>query len=328
MTVPADSVPIIPPHVARRAVEWLLELQSGDNNAAITRQGLQHWLAQHPDHQRAWQRIETVNGKLRQLASPLGSQAAHAALGAPRSITRREAVKTLAVVLFAGSAAWGSKDQTFWREWAADEVTGVGERRNIILADGTQVALNTDSAINVHFTASERRVRIISGEILVNTGKDDGSLRPFIVETAQGELQPLGTRFSVHQQSNLSQVAVFEGAVAVHPRAASAHILRAGEQARFTLTTVSHSTSASEVATAWTDNMLIASGMRLADFLAELNRHRPGRLSCDPAIAGLRVSGTYPLVDTDRILDTLRTTLPVEIHFVTRYWVRVQGVTV
>jgi transmembrane sensor len=84
-------------------------------------------------------------------------------------------------------------------------------------------------------------------------------------------------------------------------------------------------TPVNDTATAWTDGMLVASGMRLADFLAELSRHRPGYLGCDPAIAGLRVSGTYPLADTDRILDTLRTTLPVEIHFRTRYWVTVRG---
>ena len=70
--------------------------------------------------------------------------------------------------------------------------------------------------------------------------------------------------------------------------------------------------------------MLVASGMRLDRFLAELGRHRPGLLHCDPAIAGLRVSGTYPLADTDRVLDMLRTTLPVEIRFMTRYWATVR----
>lgn len=63
--------------------------------------------------------------------------------------------------------------------------------------------------------------------------------------------------------------------------------------------------------------------MRLADFLTELARHRPGRIDCDPAVAEQRVSGSYPLVDTDRILEILQSTLPVRVLYFTRYWVRV-----
>lgn len=317
----------IPPQIRRRAVEWLVELQS-DGATDATRQGLQHWRGEHPDHERAWQRIEAVNGRLKGLASPLGSAVAHAALASPRSMKRREAIKTLAVLLFAGGTTWLLEDNTPWREFLADERTGVGERRTVTLTDGTRVALNTDSAINVRFTGSERRLRLVSGEILITTGKDEaGPPSPFLVETAQGELQPIGTRFTVRQLPDASRVHVFEGAVAVRPRdgSAPARTLQAGEQARFTRTAVGNPTPVSDGDTAWTDGMLVASGMRLADFLAELNRHRPGRLGCDASVADLRVSGTYPLDDTDRILDTLRTTLPVEIHFLTRYWVTVRS---
>jgi transmembrane sensor len=71
--------------------------------------------------------------------------------------------------------------------------------------------------------------------------------------------------------------------------------------------------------------MLVASGMRLDHFLAELGRHRPGHIGCEPAIAHLRVSGTYPLASTHRVLDLLRTTLPVDIHLFTPWWVTVRA---
>lgn len=325
----------IPPHVARRAVEWLVELQSGDVSTT-TRQSLQHWLGLHPDHERAWQHIEAVNGQLRSVASPMASVIAHATLAPRRSVKRREMIKTLAVLLFAGGTTWVAKDSMPWREWVADEHTGVGERRTVTLADGTIVTLNTDSAINMRFSATERRVLLVSGEILVSTGKDaghngngrsgNGVARPFVIETAQGELQPLGTRFVVRQQANASRVDVFEGAVDIRPHdgAGATRILRAGEQTRFTRNVINEPIAVNDTDAAWIDGMLVASGMRLADFLAELSRHRPGRLSCDPVIAELRISGSYPLADTDRILDTLRTTLPVEIHFLTRYWVTVR----
>ncbi|MFT7774216.1 FecR domain-containing protein [Roseateles sp.] len=323
----------VPPSVARRAVEWLVELQSddaGDADGMRRRRELQQWRAEHPDNERAWQRIEAVNGQvfgtLRGMESPVASAVAQAALAPPRSRKRRDAVRTLAVLMFTGGAAWVAQERTPWREWVADERTGVGERRTVTLADGTAVVLNTDSAINVRFTDSERRVRLVGGEMLVTTGKDRTG-RPFIVETAEGELRPVGTRFAVRQHAGASRVDVFEGAVSIRPTAAQAgqgRLLRAGERARFTRTAVGESVPANDDDTAWADGMLVASGMSLQAFLAELGRHRPGHMSCDAAVAGLRVSGSYPLADTGRILDTLRLTLPVEIHYLTRYWVMVR----
>jgi transmembrane sensor len=321
----------IPPRVARRAVEWLVALQS-EAATDPTRRAWQRWREEHPDHERAWRHIEAVNGRLQELASPLGSAVAHAALAPPRSPKRREAVRTLAVLLFAGGGvagvAWLADEDAPWRERLADERTGVGERRTVRLADGTTVALNTASAIDLRFSAGERRIRLVGGEILVTTGPDGDGLapRPFVVETAQGELRPLGTRFAVRRQSDATRVDVFEGAVEVRPRHGGGRTLRlnAGEQVRFTDGRIADPGPADEAATAWTDGMIVASGLRLADFLAELARHRPGRLSYDPAVAGLRVSGTYPLADTERILDALGTTLPVEVRFFTRYWVTVR----
>jgi transmembrane sensor len=314
----------IPPHVAQHAVEWLMELQSG-NTTDATWQALQQWRSQHPDHERAWQHIEAINGKLRSVGRT--SSIAHATLTQPRSAKRRETIKALSVLLFAGGATWMVQEEAPWREWLADERTRVGERRTIRLADGTTVDLNTDSAISVHFGAFERRVRLISGEILVSTGKEKGyASLPFVVETAHGELRPLGTRFLVRHQGNASHVEVFEGIVMVSPSGGvgPAYTLRADEGVRFTQGTIGEPTPTNDAHIAWADGMLVASGMSLSNFLFELSRHRPGYLGCDPSVAELRVSGSYPLDDTDRILDMLRSTLPIEIHFLTRYWVTVR----
>jgi transmembrane sensor len=76
---------------------------------------------------------------------------------------------------------------------------------------------------------------------------------------------------------------------------------------------------------AWVDGMLVASRMRLADFLDELSRYRRGRLQCDARVANLLISGTYPLADSERILDMLERALPVRVQRFTRYWVNVQA---
>lgn len=60
--------------------------------------------------------------------------------------------------------------------------------------------------------------------------------------------------------------------------------------------------------------MLVAAHMRLADFLAELARYRRGQLSLEiPEVADLLISGTYPVDDSERVLELLAVSLPVRI---------------
>ncbi len=73
------------------------------------------------------------------------------------------------------------------------------------------------------------------------------------------------------------------------------------------------------------DGMLVASRMKLSDFLAEMGRYRRGRLHCDAKVASLLISGSYPLADSERILDMLELALPVRVQRFTRYWVNVQA---
>lgn len=320
------NVADISPQIAQCAVEWLVELQAADHDEA-THEAFQRWLAAHPDHKLAWQHIETVNTRFNGLASPLGSAVAKAVLTPRRSLKRRQIIKTLVVILFAGSTGWWADEKIPWRAWTADERTHIGQRRNITLADGSRVVLNTDTAINIRFTANERRLQLVRGEILVTTNQDSASVvRPFIVETAQSELRPLGTRFTIHQQTTSNRLSVFEGAVEIRLRQDInyRHIVQVGEQVDFSNQGIHEIHPADDTSTAWSNGMIIASSMRLADFLAELDRHRPGKLNCDPAVADLRVSGTYPLTDPEDILDALQTTLPVKIQYFTRYWVTVR----
>ncbi|MOA28015.1 fec operon regulator FecR [compost metagenome] len=70
--------------------------------------------------------------------------------------------------------------------------------------------------------------------------------------------------------------------------------------------------------------MLVASQMRLADFLAELGRYRHGQLGCSERVADLRIAVSYPLDDSERILQMLEVALPVRVKQFTRYWVTVE----
>ncbi|KWC79249.1 FecR domain-containing protein [Burkholderia cepacia] len=321
----APGAPAVPPQVARRAVEWWVDRQAGRTGEAFDA-ALARWRAEDPAHDAAWRHIETMQHRLGGLTAGLDPQAAHAALLPPRAGRRRAAVKALVVLLFAGGAAWMAEPARRAAIWPADLRTAVGERRTVTLADRTVVVLDTDTALDVRFDAAARRLRLLRGTIMVTSGHDDRvPARPLVVATAQGELRPLGTRFAVRQRDGATRVEVFAGAVRVQPddAAAGARVIAAGEGADFTRDAIGVQAPLDAYASAWTGGMLVASRMRLADLVAELDRYRRGSLRCDAAVADLRVSGTYPLDDPARVLDTLKATLPIDVHYLTRYWATV-----
>ena len=71
----------------------------------------------------------------------------------------------------------------------------------------------------------------------------------------------------------------------------------------------------------WTRGVLTFRDTALSEVVATLARYRTGVLRCDPAVADLRLSGTFPLGDPDAILQVIAQTLPIKLRFVTRYWV-------
>lgn len=104
---------------------------------------------------------------------------------------------------------------------------------------------------------------------------------------------------------------------------AKAVVVHAGEQLHFDGHGASATRPVAARDSAWTLGVLYAENLRLQDFLAELSRYREGFVRCDDDVADLRVSGTYQLQDTDRILALLAQTLPVRVHERSRYWVTV-----
>ncbi|WP_454692608.1 FecR domain-containing protein [Achromobacter aloeverae] len=320
----SQAEPPIPAAVARRAVAWWVVLQD-DAGAPGTRDAWLRWRAAHPDHERAWQRIESVNGRLHEMSSPIKSAIAHATLTQPNSRGRRQAVKGLALLVFAGGGAWVVQAHTPWRLWTADYRTARGERRTVMLADGTEVVLNTDSAIDVSFDQARRRVRLIAGEILVTTAPDIGPAhRPFMVETAQGQARALGTRYAVRLLDGATDVAVFEGAVEVrlNDDPGQARVVHAGQQTAFTSMRIDAPGPVEDSSAAWAEGLIVARGLALVDFLRDLNRYSAVTLDCDPAVARLRVSGSYPLNDIRSVMDSVASTLGLRVRHERRFWGR------
>lgn len=305
----------------QQAAHWFARL-SDEPVAHGVHEAWCQWHAQSERNRLAWCYVERVSQRF----APLQGDAAGAAqtlehLRHTRR-SRRQVLRSLSIVLGGAMLGWAG-----WRQrWLPDALTTdyhtgtavLGAQR---LADGTQVWLNSGTALDVDYSATQRTVRLYAGEVLINTGRDP---RPFSVETAQGHLQPLGTRFSVRERGERTELSVFEGQVkATAGVGGDTRVVAAGQALAFDAQRLFATEPARLERQAWAQGVLLANDTRLADFIAELATYRHGHLGVDPRVADLRVMGTYPLHDTDQVLSMLEHVLPVRLEHTLPWWVTV-----
>lgn len=302
------------------AIAWQLSLDSG-NGSAIEREEFAKWHSAAEEHARAWRQL----GMLDQRFSVASGPARSALLLSRESIRRR--VRKLgsglaSVVLVCGLALFAGERYLPLDYWLADQRTATGEQRTLRLADGTVINLNTHSALDVRFDERQRRIILQEGEILIETGHNDA--RPFIVETREGSMRALGTRFLVKREEQGTRLSVLKSAVAAHPQSSpDEQILREGQQVLMRRDGLGPLLALNSGADAWTRGMLVVDNARLEDLINELGRYRRGHLGVAPEVADLRITGSFPLHDIDLALTALLPTLPVQIEQQTRWWVTV-----
>ncbi|MCB4811529.1 FecR domain-containing protein [Methylovorus menthalis] len=310
----------------QQAAEWFAMLHAGEFDTE-ERAALQAWLEQDNAHRLAWQQVENVMRKFQHMGDDAARQTLHTL-----SQGRRRVVKSILALCLISAGGWSIARQPAVQQWSgilmAQHTTRIGERRRMQLADGSILWLNTASAVNIDYSASQRHIQLVAGEVWVQTATDTMQPgRPFIVSTRHGQLQALGTRFNVLDDGQRSHVAVFEGAVAIRLQQADQPglIVQAGEQSSFDGISIQPAHEADPAMESWTRGMLVADNLPLPEFVARLERYRRGHLGYDPALSHLRIVGAFPLQDTDRALHLLEQTLPVRVHRLLPWWVTLES---
>ncbi|MCR8720272.1 FecR domain-containing protein [Pseudomonas syringae] len=302
------------------AARWYVDLRCDDADEA-TQEAHRRWLEGAPGHRQAWQRLI----QLQERFDWVGPGIARPTLNSVR-VKRREVLKLLSLLLAAGGAGTLAWRNTALPSLVADQRTVTGESKSLRLEDGSQIRLNTATAMNIHFSPSLRELQLLSGEILVETARDTQA-RPFVVHTREGSIRALGTRFIVRCEDAQTRVCVLEHAVEVRSATRTPTVrVEAGQQVWFSQGQVGNVQPASPDADAWTHGMLVVNNWRLEDLILELQRYRPGHLGCQAQVAALRISGAFHLNNIDTILENLSSTLPVRIRQFSRYWTRVEPV--
>jgi len=318
-------------------IGWFLRRQAPQWTAA-DEQAFQQWLAA-PDHQAAYARWEAdwrlIDAMPRDAADRLRAQVAADRLAtAPRPAPRRRGMLTGGFAL-AGVAAMATTGGWLgWQHLQAQPVyeqtfaTRKGQQSDVTLPDGSQLRLDTRTALHASFYRGRREIRLDEGQAMFSVTAD--AQRPFLVVAGPVTVTVVGTRFSVRRTPQLPgragvEIAVEEGRVrVVHAQDAAASGELAGQALELTpgqrlvfagdgRQSVLSNMAVDDIAP-WRSMQLSFSNVPLRDAVAEMERYGDmGIAAIDPKAAELRLSGTFDPRNPAATRRLLADALPVRL---------------
>ncbi|MBT2298530.1 FecR domain-containing protein [Pseudomonas fluorescens] len=294
--------------VARAAARWLamMEFCGDDFDSAA----LQRWRDSSAQHEAAWQKAQRLRQRFAGVPPSLGM----ATLDRP-ALPRRAVLKRALGVAALVPTAWLLGRALPLEVWRADLHTATGEQRRWSLADGSALQLNTDSALDLDLKA--RRLVLVQGEMALNVSRTT----PLAIEAPFGLISVSRGEVCVRLIERSCRVSVLSGSVQLQPLRGPMLTMEAGEQVNLQASGAGPVGAFDVAQLGWRDGVLVAQNQPLGDFLRELARYRPGVLRWEEALESLRVTGSFRLENTDRILALLSASLPVQVQMRTRYWV-------
>ncbi len=311
------------------AAEWFVRLQEDDLPRAVREQYVD-WLRDSPTHVAEMLRIAQVHGALEQFQrwaslstaipdrEPDGESnvipLAVDGVGREReAATRGRSVAWR--FAFAASVAAVMVAATVFIQRARDQVidTERGERREIVLSDGSVVQVDPKTLLRVRFTDRDRRVDLDRGRAVFHVAKSPG--RPFTVQADGTTVRAIGTAFGVERATQGVVVTVSEGKVAVRALEDES-VLAAGEQMLVERT--GHTEPVRRVDTArelaWAEGRLIFHNDSISRIIDEFNRYNRVQLHVtDAALAGRRVSGVFSASDPESFIAFIQTVALVKV---------------
>lgn len=309
--------------ILEEASEWLVLLQDEQlSDADLETWG--RWMAASPEHAAAFDDVSALwdaaagldSGAVRQarIASLTpASVSVPLPLPTARNVRRRRPrparwVAGIAASLVAAAGAWfllapraSVQEQVY--------TTGLGETKQVLLADGSEVDLGAASELRVRYSSDERDVELRRGVAFFSV--THAPARSFVVAAGPVRSRVLGTRFTVaHRAEHDVAVTVAEGRVRVSAPGTvngGSFDVTPGHRVDFSAQGLAAPRAVDAAfATAWRDGAVVYQGEALSGVIADLNRYSrlPVRLQ-DPALGKVKVTGRWELASTDRWLEGL-----------------------
>ncbi|MBS0363297.1 MAG: FecR domain-containing protein [Proteobacteria bacterium] len=316
MTATSDHQP--PDALREEAAAWLIRVQSDAATDGDWR-ALAEWLAQSTEHRAAYAELEELSFEIEDSAALLRDLLAAApsnVVQLPRRRPNRWPVWGLAA---AAALVVAVVSPLSWQKWAGRQdhyATGVGQTRDLRLADGSDVRMNAMTTLDVRLGAGRRRVRLGDGEASFDVAKD--ASRPFVISVGDEQVRVVGTAFNIRHYDGLFVLTVSRGIVEAHGAdgAGPGARLTVGQELRrrdgaatFQVARVDPATAA-----AWTNGRMICRDRPLTDIVADLNRRYRIPVKLGPRAAGLRFSGVIELGDETQAVQRLGQFLGLPVH--------------
>ncbi len=286
------------------AAAWLARLHA-DNKTRADECAFRAWLAAAPEHATAFEALtETWDVSGAAWTEPVIPHQ-------PVATTRRRAL--LAGAASAAAAALGF---TVWQSaYAGVYETATGEQKHIVLADGTQVFLDTDTRIQASFDNRTRFVSLERGRCNFNVMDNDE--RPFVVDATTTRVVAGHTDFDVRRDDDSVCVVVMQGTATATAPNDRRHIeLKRGDRlvVNATLGRIDRPNLAPLLA--WQTGQAVFDNETVTAAVREMNRYSVVKLEIlDPAVAHMRISGVYRVGDNAAFARSVAALLPVTLEF-------------
>lgn len=303
--------------VMDEAINWL-SMQEGGRLSRQQHQHFMAWLNRDARHQAAfeqakglWHSVEVAEtARLLAQETPVPAQ--------QKKAHWKQAAVAACLLMGVIWAGFGLISDPLAR-FQADQMTAVGEQRWMELDDGSEVLLNTASALSVALDATQRHTVLHQGEAFFQVAKD--AQRPFLVEAGPARVTVLGTAFTVRHLDEVTQVSVLEGRVAVQGSAGSVELLAAdlaviAADGRIEV----KRQGARSQDFSWVHQRLIFEDVAFGDMIRDVQRYQSSRIwVLGDALSQARVTGNFSLQDPQRAIDGLAGIQQAEVYRVGRY---------
>jgi transmembrane sensor len=338
--------------IEQEAREWLIRLDSEIQLTDPEDAALREWVTRSPAHRQELKRICKFWNRaniLAELAIPVQAVEGHRTANLfhgtwiPWPGTHRMYAIVTILILCSTIAL------TSWVLNKPDAstngiyVTAIGQQESFSLADSSIMQLNTDSQVQVDYSAQSRKIRLVRGEAHFDVAHDPD--KPFEVYAGQSMVSALGTAFSVYLKTDDVKVIVTDGQVNI---AAVSSVtpddvkikeinlikldsLQAGQSAVFNNTTSTIITKnilaeqELQKSMSWQDGYLLFDGDPLSHVIEEVNRYVPLTIEItDPKLKSIPVGGRFRAGDIRAIFDILEDSFGIQVVEVDEHHIHLQ----
>ncbi|WP_018984620.1 FecR family protein [Salinimonas chungwhensis] len=324
--------------IYEQASVWVSRIDRGLSGEE--EQAFQDWLNSSQGHRRIlfelaslWDDM-SVLGKLQEVApvqQPVLPQKQRLGLYRYRHGIAASVIVTALCFMLLGLVPWLNSPEPSGTHVAQRVATAIGEQRDIKLADGTLVQLNTNTVVETDFSGAIRRVVLKQGEAHFTVAHD--YYRPFIVEAGANTVTAIGTAFNMQlTEQDGFELVVTEGKVLVRELSdatlssdatalinpdvsADKQLLVSGEKANVKGEISERRRLNADVMQqdlAWQEGMIVFTGEPLEAALKEIGRYTPVTFEImDENLRGKRVAGYFKVGDISGLLAALRNSFDI-----------------